>query len=371
MIPTSQNLSCVEDYEAYALSILPKNAADYYKSGAEHEVTLKNNKLAFRQLRIRPRVLIDVSNRSSDCSVLEHRVSFPVGISPTAMQRMAHSEGECATARAAGAIGTIFIQSTLSTSSIEEVAEAAPNTVKWFQLYIYCDRLVTMELVKRAEIAGFKAIVLTVDAPFFGTRYADKKNKFTLPSHLRLANFQGEKANKVNEKLDDASSLNKYVTSLLDQKLTWKDVKWLKSITQLPIIVKGILTAEDALIALDLKVAGIFVSNHGGRQLDTCPASIQALPEIVKVVAGRCEVYLDGGVRNGTDIFKAIALGAKMVFVGRPALWGLAHSGEEGVKNVLNILKEEFNSCLGLAGCSSVDDIKKEMVVHEHIFCNL
>ncbi|XP_021935507.1 peroxisomal (S)-2-hydroxy-acid oxidase GLO5 isoform X2 [Zootermopsis nevadensis] len=311
----------------------------------------------------------DVSCRDQSTTVLGTKVAMPIGIAPTAMQRMAHPDGECGNARAVGAMGGVFILSTLSTSSIEEVGAAAPNTVKWFQLYIYNDRDVTRKLVKRAEQTNFRALVLTVDAPVFGIRIADIRNKFTLPPHLSLANFEGIKATGVKSESD--SGINEYVKKLFDQSVTWDDVRWLKSITQLPLILKGILTADDAAIAAGLGVAAILVSNHGARQVDFTPASIEVLPEIVKAVNGQCEVYLDGGIRQGTDVFKALALGAKMVFMGRPALWGLACGGEDGVKSILSIIKNELDSVMGLTGCATLEDIKKEMVVHESHYSHL
>ncbi|XP_054282740.1 uncharacterized protein LOC128999963 [Macrosteles quadrilineatus] len=362
---------CVDDFETFALSTLPKPAADYYSSGAEHGHTLGLNREAFRRLRIRPRMLIDMTGLTMSTTVLGERVSLPIGIAPTAMQKMAHPLGECANAKAAGALGTIFTLSTIATSSLEELATDAPRTIKWFQLYIYKDREVTKRLVQRAENNGFKALVLTVDAPIFGIRYPDVRNQFCLPPHLRLANFVDEKATQINEVKDNQSSLGAYVASLFDQGVTWDDVKWLKSITKLPIVLKGILTADDAIIAANLGVAGIQVSNHGGRQLDTVPATIEALPEIVRAVGDRCEIYFDGGVRTGTDVFKALALGARMVFVGRPALWGLTHSGQQGVERILNILKKELHTTMALAGCSSIEAITKSMVVHENYYSHL
>ncbi|RZF48782.1 hypothetical protein LSTR_LSTR008131 [Laodelphax striatellus] len=364
------DLCCIDDFEEHAKKVLPKNALDYYRSGACSQLTLRLNIEAFQRLRILPRVMRDVSRRSTGTTVLGHPVSFPVGVSPTAMQRMAHAQGELANARAAGAAGTIYVLSTLATSSLEEVATAAPDTIRWFQLYIYKDRKLTAELVKRAEKTGWKALVLTVDAPVFGVRYADARNKFKLPSHLRLANFEGLLADKITT-AKEMSGLNEYVNDLFDDTINWKDVSWLKSITKLPLVLKGVLTPEDAVIAADLGIEAIVVSNHGARQLDTCPASIEALPAIAKAVAGRMEIYLDGGIRQGTDILKALALGASMVFVGRPALWGLAHSGEQGVRRVLDILRNEFDTALALTGCASVGDIKHEMVVHESLFHKL
>ncbi|CAH0600299.1 unnamed protein product [Chrysodeixis includens] len=303
----------VKDIEDAALQILPKPARDYYKSGATDEQTLLENKLAFQRLRIRPKCLIGVGKCDLRTSALGHEVSLPVGISPTAMQRMAHPDGELANAKAAQAERTIYTLSTIATSSIEEVAQAAPDAIKWFQLYIYNDREVTKNLVLRAEKAGFKAIALTVDTPLFGIRRADVRNKFTLPPHLRLANFEGILSTKI-QSTGSGSGLNKYVENLFDKTLTWDEVKWLRSITTLPIIAKGILRADDAIKAVEAGCSAILVSNHGARQLDGVPATIEVLPEIVEAVKPyNVEVYLDGGVSTGTDVYKALALGARMV----------------------------------------------------------
>ncbi|XP_015516994.1 hydroxyacid oxidase 1 [Neodiprion lecontei] len=363
-------LVCIEDYEREALKRLPSIVRDYYKSGAGEEFTLRLNVDAFQKYRIKPRVLVNVANRDISTVVLGHKVSMPLGVSPTAMQRMAHPDGECANVRAAAAAGTIFILSTLSTSSIEEVAEAAPKAVKWFQLYVYKDRNVTVNLVRRAEAAGFKALVLTVDTPMFGERRADRRNKFSLPNHLRLANFVGIKSDKINS-ADQESGLSEYSLSLFDASLSWEDVDWLRSITHLPIVLKGVLTAEDAILGLEHGASAILVSNHGARQIDGAPASIEALPEIVKAVGSKAEVYLDGGVRQGIDVFKALALGAKMVFVGRPMLWGLTCNGEEGASSVLDILRSEIDRAYALSGCAKTRDIKPSMVVHESVYSRL
>uniref|UniRef100_A0A023F7T5 (S)-2-hydroxy-acid oxidase n=1 Tax=Triatoma infestans TaxID=30076 RepID=A0A023F7T5_TRIIF len=361
-------LCCLHDFEKLALTKLPKPAADYYGAGACGEHTLQLNKSAFQRLRIRPRVLRDITIRDTSCEILGSKVEIPIGVSPSAMQKMAHPEGECANARAVGEKGSVYILSTLSTSSLEEVAEAAPDTIKWFQLYIYYNRDSTKELIKRAENAGYKALVVTVDANVLGLRYADTKNKFVLPPHLRLANFSG-KESEMNA--TSGSALTSYTDSEFDSSVNWEDIKWLKSITNLPIVLKGIQTSDDAVIAATVGVEAIMVSNHGARQLDTAPASIEALPEIARAVGNKCEIYLDGGVRYGTDVFKALALGAKMVFIGRPALWGLACGGQKGVKKVLDILHNEFSITLGLAGCNSLEDITKTMVVHEDYYSKL
>lgn len=364
------NFVCVEDYEKYALNNLPPFVRDYYRSGAGEEYSLRWNREAFKRYRIRPRFLRDVSNRDISTTVLGEKVSMPLGVAPTAMQRMTHPDGECANVRAAEAAETIFILSTISTSSIEEVAEAAPRCIKWFQLYVYSDRNVTLKLVRRAEKAGFKALVLTVDAPMFGDRRADLRNKFSLPAHLRLANFDGVLSNKIN-KAKTGSGLNEYVNELFDQTLSWKDVTWLKSITKLPIVIKGILTAEDAILSVNYGASAILVSNHGARQVDGIPATIEVLPEIVNAVKDKVEIYMDGGITQGTDAFKALGLGARMVFIGRPLLWGLCHDGEKGALKILEILKKEIDTTFALTGCTTVKDVTRDMVVNESRYSHL
>jgi len=356
----------IHDYEAAALKKLSKMTGDYYRSGANEQVTLRENRMAFRRLQIRPKFLRrDVSVRDTETTFLGTKVPFPIGVAPTAMQRMAHPEGEVATAKACQEKGVIMILSTISTASLEDVAKAAPNLTKWFQLYIYKDREITTSLVRRAEAAGFKGIVLTVDTPYFGTRTADARNNFCLPPHLTLANLTVEKKGqtKMSSK-SGTSGLNEYATSLFDAGLTWKDVSWLQSITRIPIIVKGILTAEDALEAANHGVSAVIVSNHGARQLDHVAATIDCLEEVVNALKGsKVEVYLDGGVRTGTDVLKAVSLGAKGVFIGRPVIWGLSVDGQKGVKHVLDILSNEFNLAMGLAGCANINNVKEKGLV--------
>ncbi|KAK5646049.1 hypothetical protein RI129_004513 [Pyrocoelia pectoralis] len=378
---------CIQDFETHAFKVLPKGTLDYYKSGAGQQLTLANNRTAFSKLRIRPRCLRNVRTRSLSTTVMGTKAALPFGIAPTAMQKLAHPDGELASARAAEKMGTIFILSTISTTSIEDVAAAAPNATKWFQLYIYKDREVTANLVKRAEISGFKAIVVTVDSPMFGIRRDDVRNNFKMPPHITLANFVGEKATSVSKR-QSGSGIGNYVASLFDASLEWEDIRSLKKLTTLPIMVKGILTKEDALKAVEIGVSAIVVSNHGGRQIDSVPASIEVLPEIVKAVGSKVEIYFDGGVREAVDVFKALALGAKMVslylvsnyckvffisqvFMGRPILWGLAYNGEEGVTKVLKVLKSELENVMTIAGCRSISDIKPDMVVHESYYSRL
>jgi len=269
---------------------------------------------------------------------------------------MAHPDGECATSRAAARHNTLMVLSTLSNYSLEDVRAAAPNNLQWSQLYVYRDRQITLNLVKRAEAAGYKALVVTIDTPILGRREADVRNKFSLPSHLSMGNFVQVGGDHVNtSKVGyEGSRLGSYFADLIDQSLTWKDIVWLKESTKLKIIVKGVMTGEDAIEAVNAGVDGIWVSNHGGRQLDTTCSTIEVLDEVVKAVNGRAEVYLDGGVMRGTDVFKALALGARAVFLGRPILWGLAHSGEEGVHKVLQLINDELVLAMKLAGTPSL-----------------
>lgn len=267
-------------------------------------------------------------------------------------------------ARAAAKSKVIMILSSLSTCSIEEVARAAPDEPKWFQLYVYKDREVTRRLVERAEKAGYGAIVVTVDTPKLGRREADIHNKFELPQHLTFANFvEGTSEDRRRTKKVDGSGLAAYIASLFDPSLSWKDITWLKSVTKLPILLKGILNGKDAELATRCGVAGIIVSNHGARQLDGSPATIDCLESVIEGVHGKIPVLLDSGIRRGTDIIKSLALGAQAVCVGRPILWGLAVAGEEGVRRVIELYRSEFELNLGLLGCPSVADIRREMVV--------
>ena len=322
---------------------------DFCQGGSDDEVTLRANRTAFENIRLRPRVLVDVSASALDMhtTVLGTPVSMPILIAPTALHCLAHSEGECATARGAGMANTLMVASTTSTRSLEEIAQAASGPL-WFQLYVYYSLKVAEKLVRRAEAAGYRAIVLTVDLPYLGNREKDRRNNVTIPPPPFL------EANLVD--VDEDSKGQGWVV------LTWEAVSWLRSITSLPILLKGILTAEDALLAIEHGVAGIIVSNHGGRQLDTAIASIEALPEIVEAVAGRCEVYVDGGIRRGTDILKAIALGARAVLVGRPVLWGLAADGAEGVYHVLEILRKELELAMALSGRPTLGSIDRTLL---------
>ncbi|XP_015085811.1 (S)-2-hydroxy-acid oxidase GLO1-like isoform X1 [Solanum pennellii] len=359
MFHNMESVTNVMEYEILAKERLPKMIYDYYASGAEDQWTLQENRNAFSKILFRPRILVDVSNIDTTTSVLGYKISMPIMVAPTAMQKMAHPEGECATARATSAAGTIMTLSSWGTSSVEEVASTGPG-IRFFQLYVYKDRNVVMQLVKRAERAGFKAIALTVDTPRLGRREADIKNRFVLPPNLSLKNFEGLDLGKI-DKTDD-SGLASYVAGQVDQSLSWKDVKWLQTITHLPILLKGVLTAEDARLAVESGAAGIIVSNHGARQLDYAPATVMALEEVVKAVQGRLPVFLDGGIRRGTDVFKALALGASGVFIGRPVVFSLAVDGEAGVRKVLQMLHDEFELTMALSGCLSIKEISRSHI---------
>jgi isopentenyl diphosphate isomerase/L-lactate dehydrogenase-like FMN-dependent dehydrogenase len=337
----------VFDYEKLARTRMAPPLWDYYQGGSDDEVTMRECRAAFERIKLRPRVLVDVRREVLDMStsVLGVPVSMPVLIAPVALHCMAHPEGECATAQAAGRAGTLMIASTVATRTIEEIAQAASGPL-WFQLYTYPSLNVAEMLVHRAEDAGYRAIVLTVDLPRLGNREKDLRNNVTIPpAPYQEANFIGI------EKEGQA-----WVP------LTWKSIEWLRSITTLPILLKGILTEEDARLAVEHGVEGIVVTNHGGRQLDTAIPGIEALPEIVDAVVGHCEIYFDGGIRRGTDILKALALGARAVLVGRPVLWGLAVNGADGAFSVLELLRKELELAMALSGRPTLASIDRSLL---------
>lgn len=357
---TARQMVNVYDFEAVARERLDPIAYDYYASGANDEITLRENRAAFDRIRLQYRVLVDVSRRDPTTTALGQRVSMPILVGPTAFHRMAHPGGEVATVRAAGRAGTVMILSTLSNCAVEEVTAAATGPV-WFQLYAYRDREVTRELVARVEAAGCSALVLTADAPVLGRRERDIRNQFQLPPGLAVANLTAAGMGDLPKEAS-GSGLAAYFATLLDASLTWDVVDWLCAASRLPVLVKGIVRPDDAIRAVDHGASGVVVSNHGGRQLDTAPATIDVLPGVVEAVAGRAEVLIDGGVRRGTDVVKAVALGARATMVGRPVLWGLAAGGQGGVERVLEILREELDTALALCGCPSIDAISPNLV---------
>ena len=358
-IPLADVLN-LHELEALAHANLPPIVWDYYASGADDQQCLVRNVAAFARYELHYRVLVDVARRSLATTILGEHVALPIVVAPTAFHRLAHPDGELATVRGAGDTGALFILSTLSTTAVEDVVAAASGPV-WFQLYVYKDRAATEALVRRVEAAGCRALVLTVDAPLLGRRERDVRNRFALPPHLGVQNMYAHGYAAVDAP-DGESGLAAYFATLLDPALTWEAVSWLRGVTKLPVIVKGIVRPDDAARAIAAGAAGVVVSNHGGRQLDASPATIDVLARVVDAVAGRGEVLLDGGIRRGADVVKAIALGARAVLVGRPILWGLAAGGRDGVGAALGMLRRELDLAMALCGCADVAAITRDLV---------
>ncbi len=349
------------DFEKSMTSSLEASAIDYYQSGALDEHTLKDNISAFQRIQFLPRVLKDVSHVNTNTSFAGQQLSTPILFSPTAFLGMAHEDGELAVARAAQNAKTIMICSTLSNYPIEEITASTQASV-WFQLYAYKDRQATLNLIQRAKHAGCKALVITVDAPFLGRREQDVRNQFQLPSHLNIANLFSKDHNSLPNK-GGHSGLAHYFENLIDKSLTWRDIDWLKREADMPVYLKGILHPKDAQLAVEHGVDGIIVSNHGGRQLDGSISSIDALPAISRAVNKQIPIMLDGGIRRGSDILKALALGAETVGIGRPVIWGLNHSGQQGVESIVNILTSELSLAMALAGCQDIQSISDDILV--------
>ncbi len=336
----------IADYERLAAEALPAGPLGYYAGGAGGERTLRENVDAWGRRRLRPRVLVDVGAVSTATTVLGTPVASPVLVAPTALQRMAHPDGEPAMARAAAGAGTIMTLSTLATATPAEVAQAAPGAPRWYQLYITKDRGVSNALVEAAVDAGFTAIVVTVDAPVAGRRERDFRTGFRVPADLVMPAITAALGRSGGVTVED-------FFAVIDPTVTWHDLERLAAECPLPVLVKGIQTGEDAALACAHGAAGLVVSNHGGRQLDGVAATAEMLPEVIEAVDGRVEVLVDGGIRRGTDVLVALALGARAVLVGRPALWGLATGGEAGARDVLGLLQDEVARGLALLGCAS------------------
>ena len=338
----------VWDYEALAVDRLEAGAYGYYAGGSGDELTLRWNVEAFRRWQLRPRMLVDVTGCTTATTVLGHELSMPLVVAPVAFQRVAHPDGELGMARAAASVGTAMCLSTMATATPQELAST--GVTRWFQLYVFRDAGLTRELVARAVEAGFTALALTVDTPVLGRRERDFRTGFTIPPQIEVASLGR----------GGVTPLEAF--SWVSPSVSWRDVERLASESGLPVLVKGVLTGEDAALACEHGAAGIVVSNHGGRQLDGVAATIDALPEVAEAVAGRAAVLLDGGVRRGADVLKALALGAQAVLAGRAPLWGLAARGEAGARHVLELLREEVLLALQLAGCTSPSDVTREHV---------
>ncbi|MFO0740543.1 MAG: alpha-hydroxy acid oxidase [Labilithrix sp.] len=356
-------MSCVtiDDWEALARSRLSAMAYDYYRSGADDEHTLRRNRDAYARFEIWYRTLVDVAAPRIATSVLGTDVATPILVAPTAYHRLANAEGEPATARAAAACGSVYCASTLATTLLEDVAAAAPGAPQWFQLYVHKDRAFTGSLIERAKKAGYRAIAVTVDTPVLGRRCADVRNAFALPEGLVMSNLVPILPPDLGQ--GAGSELARFVASRHDAAFTWTDLDEIARLAApLPVVVKGIARADDALRALDHGARAIWVSNHGGRQLDYAPATIDVLPEVVRAVADRAEVYVDGGIRSGTQALIALGLGARAVFVGRPVLGGLAAGGEAGVSAVLELLTSELVRAMQLAGCPDLAAARDDLI---------
>jgi len=340
----------------------PVNAADYldaaaarvdpkvwcfFEGGAGDEVTLRANAASFRRWRLRPRVLVDVGAVSAESTVLGTPVSMPLLVAPFAMQRLLHPDGELATARATAGAGTLMCVSTVTTCAHEDIAAAAGAAPRWLQLYVLEDRGLTREHLAAAQDCGYSALVLTVDIPMLGRRERDLRLGFEIPPDLPLPYIRGQGGTPMQQQLQ------------MSRTMTWRDLGWVAGESGLPLVLKGVLTREDATLGVEHGADAIIVSNHGGRQLDGVAATLDALPEVVDAVAGRCEVYVDGGVRRGTDVLKALALGARAALVARPVAAALAVDGEAGVGRLLELLREEIENGLALLGCTSPDEVAR------------
>jgi 4-hydroxymandelate oxidase len=344
--------------EAEARQRLARGVYDYVAGGADAELTMAANLAAWTRLTLRPRVLRDVSAVSTATSLLGVPVPTPVVVAPMAYHQMAHPEGEAASAAGAAAAGCCYVLSTQATMSVEDVAAAAPDGLRWFQVYVVRDRGWTAELVARAAAAGYRALVLTVDVPLLGNRLRDLRNDFRLPTGLKPANAPPTAAARQRELAGDVIAQ----VGQFDPGLTFDAVGWLAEASGLPVLVKGVLRGDDALACLDAGAAGVVVSNHGGRQLDTVVATADALAEVVAAVGDRAEVYVDGGVRRGTDLVKALALGARAVLVGRPVFWALVTGGAAGVERLLAGLTAELELAMALCGAPTVADLTPDLV---------
>jgi isopentenyl diphosphate isomerase/L-lactate dehydrogenase-like FMN-dependent dehydrogenase len=344
-----ETLLTLDDAERLAEEAISPEAWSYIVGGAGDERTLRWNREAFSRYRLRPRVLVDVSSVTTETNVLGTPVSMPVLVAPMAFHQIAHEEGELATAKGAAAAGTLMCVSTVATATPRDIAVAAPGAPRWLQIYVFQDREVSDAVIEQALEAGFTALVLTADLPVYGIRHREARTGFEAP--------EDEVPAIVNARERGGEKEEHHSLGLLESGLEWDYVAELVERWKVPVLVKGLVTAEDAVLACEHGASGVVVSNHGGRQLDGAIASLEALPEVVAAVGDRAEVYLDGGVRRGSDVAMALALGARAVLVGRPVMYGLALGGAKGVEQVLAILREETENALALLGCRSPAEV--------------
>ncbi len=355
------------DLRELSKSKVPKMAYDYINGGSLNELTFRRNEEAFRKILLKQYVMRNVANVSTEIKILGFKQNHPVLFAPVSLHKLSHEAGEIGTAKAAEKSGTTMILSTLSSTSLEEVAKAS-SSPKWFQLYWFKNKELTKNLVSRAEDNGYQVICLTVDAPVLGKREKDVHNSFNLPSGIELENFTGlEQSLLPDSGLGEGSGLSKYVSDQFNASITWNDLDWLQSITNLPILLKGIQTREDAKKCLDYQIQGMVVSNHGGRQLDNSLASIECLSRVTETVGKELIVLLDSGVRRGSDVFKALCLGADGVLIGRPYIWGLGAMGPEGVVKAVEIVVNELKEVLAMVGCRSVGEVSLEYLEEKTI----
>ncbi len=350
--PAASEPICVTDFEPLAKSKMSAMSWEYITAGSGDELTLRWNKEAYQRIRLRPHVLVDVSMLDTRVTLFGQEHAFPILLAPTAAQKLVYPEGELATARGAGAASATMVVSSFSNTSLEDVAAAAKGPL-WFQLYAQTDRGFTRELVQRAEASGYRALCLTVDTPITGTRYRERRADVKLGPLPNLTGYKGAEFR--------TGSLEIF-SSVLDPALSWKDVEWLRSFAKIPLLVKGVINPEDADRAVKAGIGGIIVSNHGGRNLDTLPATIDALPQVTDKVAGRVPVLVDGGIRRGTDVLKALAMGANAVLIGRPYLYGLGAAGQEGVTSVIKILQRELQMAMALTGRPNISAIDRSVI---------
>ncbi|WP_433364799.1 alpha-hydroxy acid oxidase [Streptosporangium sp. CA-115845] len=343
----------IDDFRMLARERIPPHIFDYIDCGACDEITSRANRRDLDEIRLLPLCLRNVADLDLRTSLLEHSFSFPIGFSPTAFHRLVHESGEVSTAKAAKTLNIPMIVSSMSSIALEDVVRGSANENLWFQTYIFKDRALTKDLIQRAESSGYQAIVLTVGCPVAGRRYKNVRNRFALPDHVVAANFKQRKVVVHNNPVHSVDGAE------LDPALTWNDVEWLRGRTSLPVMLKGIMNPLDVQPALDLQVSALILSNHGGRQLDTTESTIRMLPEVAAAVSKRTTLLIDSGFRRGTDVLKAIALGADGVLLGRPVMWALAAGGEKGVIDAVGLLLEELRIAMRIAGCQSIDEIRK------------